>query len=234
MMFKDEIIETGCGPAVLKRSNRRTLAISVFPDGSLELAAPLHAAKSTIETKIQKRRKWIEAQRRMFRELRAVRPAHRYVNGSTHRYLGRQYRLKISQGQPSRVSLKGGYFEVVCGENTEPEVKRLMNAWLRQRAEEQLAKRLEKWKTWCHRHGLPEPSARLRSMAKRWGSAQRNGRIYFNPDLIKAPSICVDYVIIHEVCHLKHPRHDRNFFRLLAQLAPGWPTIKKRLEQTET
>lgn len=233
MTFKDEIIETGCGPAVLKRSVRRTLAISVLPDGFLELAAPAHAARQAIEAKIQKRRKWIETQRRMFRELRAVRPDHRYVNGATHRYLGRQYRLKLREGKPPKVSLKGGYFEVVCGEMSEQEVKRLMNVWVRQRAQEQLAKRLEKWKDWCQRHGLPAPSACLRTMAKRWGSAQSNGRIYFNPDLIKTPSICVDYVIIHEVCHLKHPRHDRNFFRLLAQLAPGWPTIKKRLEQAE-
>jgi predicted metal-dependent hydrolase len=67
-------------------------------------------------------------------------------------------------------------------------------------------------------------------MPKRWGSAHPDGRVYLNPDLVKAPPLCIDYVIAHEVCHLKHPQHDRAFFHLLDQVCPDWRRIKTRLE----
>jgi predicted metal-dependent hydrolase len=70
-------------------------------------------------------------------------------------------------------------------------------------------------------------------MPKRWGSAHRDGRIYLNPDLAKAPSACIDYVIAHEVCHLKYPTHDTRFYRVLCDLVPDWAGIKARLEQVE-
>lgn len=60
-------------------------------------------------------------------------------------------------------------------------------------------------------------------------SSHQDGRIYLNPDLVKAPSICIDYVIAHEVCHLRHPHHDKLFFRLLDQTFPGWKSVKERL-----
>lgn len=70
-------------------------------------------------------------------------------------------------------------------------------------------------------------------MSKRWGSAQRNGKILLNPDLIRTPGPCVEYVIIHELCHLRHPHHGREFYKLLGQLCPDWRRIKERLEQAE-
>jgi predicted metal-dependent hydrolase len=70
-------------------------------------------------------------------------------------------------------------------------------------------------------------------MHKRWGSAAPDGTIYLNPDLIQAPSACVDYVIAHEICHLKHPDHGRYFWSLLQQLVPNWQILKARLEKGE-
>ena len=70
-------------------------------------------------------------------------------------------------------------------------------------------------------------------MPKRWGSSHRDGRIYLNPELVNAPAICIDYVIAHEICHLKHPQHDRAFFKLLDQIVPNWQPIKARLEQLQ-
>jgi len=70
-------------------------------------------------------------------------------------------------------------------------------------------------------------------MPKRWGSAGKSGKIALNPELIRAPSICIDYVIAHEVCHLKHRKHDRPFFALFSRLYPDWRMVKARLERLE-
>jgi predicted metal-dependent hydrolase len=221
---------TPAGPALLRRTDRTTLAISVLPDGMLELVAPHDARESEIVAKVRKRLRWIVRQRTAFSDMNRGREPLRYESGATHRYLGRQYRLKVQRGQPGSVRLVGGYFHVTTPTGLSLEVKTALDAWLRVKAVEQFTNRLAEWGPWCAARKLPLPRVRLLRMPKRWGSAHRDGRIYLNPELVLAPSICVDYVIAHEVCHLKHPHHDRSFFRLLDQVCPNWRQIKKRLE----
>lgn len=229
-MSEMEIIQTGSGSATLKRTGRRTLAISVLPNGELELVAPLEVGVETILGRVAKRAGWIAKQRRAFREMNATRPQARYVTGATHRYLGRQYRLKVGEGEARAVTLRGGYLWVVVREAEDEEVKAALEGWFRQRASEQFAKRLQGWVEWCRNRRLPEPRLRMRRMAKRWGSAKTDGTITMNPELIHAPSACIDYVITHEICHLKHPDHGPKFRALLQQLCPDWQRLKERLE----
>jgi len=118
-------------------------------------------------------------------------------------------------------------------EISDPAVKKALTAWFRRLAAEQFKKRISSWGDWCRQRKLPVPQFRLRTMPKRWGSALPNGTIYLNPELIHAPSACVDYVITHEICHLKYPDHGRQFWSLLRQLMPDWQTLKARLERAE-
>lgn len=232
-MSEGEVLDTAVGPARLRRSNRKTLAISVHPDGTVELTAPQRAEVGAILAKVAKRAAWIRRQQRAFTIMNAKRAPLRYSGGATHRYLGRQYRLKVTKGKPPGVKLSGGYFWVTVEDRSEAEVEKLVTSWLRERASEQFARRLEKWRTWCQHHRLPSPRLVLRTMPKRWGSAQKNGRIALNPTLVRAPSACIDYVIAHEICHLKHPDHGPDFLRQLGKLLPDWPNRKRRLEQAE-
>ncbi len=229
-MSEGVTLQTPAGPARLRRTGRTTLAISVLPDGVLDLVPPVNASESDIVAKVRKRLRWIVRQRTAFSDMHRSREPLRYVSRATHRYLGRQYRLKVKRGQPASVRLIGGYFHVTTPTGQSQEVKTALDVWLREKALEQFANRLKRWEPWCAARKLPSPQVRLLRMPKRWGSAHRNGRIYLNPDLVLAPSICVDYVIAHEVCHLKHPHHDHPFFRLLTQVCPNWRQIKARLE----
>lgn len=232
-MSEIELVDTVAGPCRLRRSNRRTLAISVLPDGQVELVAPRAAEHDAIAVKVSKRLRWIEVQRRRFAEMNRSRTPLRYESGATHRYLGRQYRLKVVTGEDVGVLLKGPFFHVTCRTGAPGEVAELLNNWLRTRARVLFEARLAKWDHWCADRGLPEPRLRLLRMPKRWGSAHRDGRIYLNPELVKAPSACIDYVIAHEVCHLKHPSHDTRFYRALGELVQDWAKLKARLEQLE-
>lgn len=225
------LIETAAGEALLLRSDRATLAISVRPDGVLELKAPTTARIQSIQEKVKKRLKWIVRQRLQFREMQRDKLPLRYESGATHTYLGRQYRLKISVGPNSKVRLQGAYIHITSPTKQPAQVKALLDGWLRERALAQFTARLEKWKSWCEARKLPTPTVRLLRMPKRWGSSHRNGQILLNPELVRAPAICVDYVIVHEVCHLKHPQHDRAFFRLLSEVFPNWQKVKARLER---
>lgn len=230
-MFKLETIESLAGPCVLRRSDRRTLAINVLPDGTIDLVAPHESRSEDIAAKVGKRLRWIARQRRVFAEMNHSRTPVSYVSGATHRYLGRQYRLKVRRAEPGDVKLVGGYFQVAAKSSGATDVETLLKTWYRKKALERFSARVGQWEKWCSERKLPLPRMSLRRMSKRWGSSHRNGQIYLNTELIKAPSICIDYVITHEICHLKHPQHDRAFFRLLDELCPNWRAIKARLEQ---
>lgn len=226
-------IETVAGPALLFRSDRSTLALSVRPDGTLELKAPRGASAASIQAKVKARLRWIVRQRVHFREMQRDRVPLRYESGATHTYLGRQYRLKVIEAAKPSVRLRGAYIHIATPSKSPERVRALLVEWLREKAKSQFKVRVEKWTPWCEARNLPTPTARLLRMRKRWGSSHRDGRILLNPELINAPAICVDYVIAHEICHLKHPHHGRAFFRLLAEVFPGWPKVKARLEASQ-
>jgi predicted metal-dependent hydrolase len=229
-MFNFETIILPAGPCVLRRSERRTLAISVLPDGTIDLVAPHGSRPEDIAAKVGKRLRWIVRQRWAFAEMNRNRAPLCYASGATHRYLGRQYRLKVRRAEPVGVKLVGAYVQVAAKTGAPAEVETLLNTWFREKAFEQFSARLAKWEKWCRERKLPPARLRLLRMPKRWGSSHRDGRIYLNPELVKTPSICIDYVIAHEVCHLKHPRHNRAFFHLLDQFCPNWRATKTRLE----
>ena len=232
-MSEAVFIDTLAGRAKLKRTNRKTMAISVLPDGSLELVVPLNADDAEIRRRVEKRNLWITKQRRRFSEWEAEKIPRRYVTGATHRYLGRQYRLRIQIGAVSGVVLRGGFLDITTKSRGETEVKRILEEWYRARADMQFQKRLERWAEWCSHRGLPAPKLQVRVMAKRWGSARPNGTILLNPELVRAPSTCIDYVLAHEVCHLKYPNHGPRFRNLLQSLCPDHARLKARLEQMD-
>jgi predicted metal-dependent hydrolase len=232
-MSETETITTSVGQCSLRRSDRRTLEISVLPNGDVELVAPRHASVESILVKVRKRALWIGKQVRAFQEMNVSRSKLRYCGGATYRYLGRQYRLKVTNSHSVSVKLIGGYFHIATRTGAEDEIERLLSVWFRERAQEQFSKRLDGWREWCSEQKLSEPTLHLRSMPKRWGSTQKNGRIYLNPDVVRTPSICIDYVVTHEVCHLKHGEHNGAFYQLLDRLFPRWREIKHRLETSE-
>lgn len=232
-MYSGETIETAAGQCRVLRTDRRTLAITVLPDGRIELAASHDAETEAIRGKVARRLRWIVAQQRHFSEMNGHRQALRYVSGATHRYLGGQYRLKVLTGSDTGVRLTGRHLRVTVRHRQPEEVSALLETWYRRRAAAQFKVRLERWTSWCRERKLPLPRLRLLRMPRRWGSAHRNGLICLNPDLVKAPRVCIDYVITHEICHLRHPLHDHGFFRLLEQLQPDWRSVKARLELAE-
>lgn len=218
----------------LSRRDRKTLAITVHPDLGVEVIAPQDATEAAIIARVQARARWILRHRRLFMSWMPKPSPRRYRSGETHRYLGKQYRLKVVSDTVTKVCLKGGFIEVhLPSGNQETEAKKLLHAWYRQRAEARFRQEMSTALKHMRVHALLEPKLRLLRMAKRWGSCTANGDILLNPELIKAPGLCIEYVIVHELCHLKHPNHSAAFFRMLDAILPDWQSRKQRLEQTE-
>lgn len=211
---------------------RATLAIDVHPDLSVSVRAPEGTSLQDIEKRVKKRARWIAEQQRFFEQYLPRPPERTYVSGETHFYLGKQYRLKVIQSTNSfeGVLLKRGYLQMYLQEASNTARKRtLLDKWYRRRAKKYFQKRLDWWQKQLGA-SLPGPPMLLRAMPYRWGSYTQSGNILFNPELIKAPAACIDYVVAHELCHMVHPNHSIEFYQLLASLVPDWKTRKDRLE----
>jgi predicted metal-dependent hydrolase len=210
---------------------RKTLAIEVHPDSSVHIKAPHNVALESIRDKVSKRAAWITKQQKQFAQYAPSLPAQEYVSGEGYRYLGRQYRLKVLKGTSEYVRLWQGKIEV---STQDPEdckrVSKLVNHWCREQSQRVFQERYKICIKQASQHHIQHESGfELRSMPKRWGSCTKEGKILLNPLLISAPKDCIDYVIIHELCHTLQHNHSKHFFMLLNTLMPNWQTRKQYL-----
>ena len=210
-------------------SNRKTLGISVMPDGDVVVKAPIDAATEQIEVRLYKRAAWILKQLEYFRSFGKSRPKKRFVSGESHYYLGRQYILRVEEGSPNSARYKGRCFEVVCTPLSKAE--ELMKAWYRERAKVKFAEIAEPIISRFELLGYSPSSLYIQEMYNRWGSCTPKGKIILNTELIKAPVPCIEYVITHELCHLAHPDHTKSFFDMLTREMPDWQRWKDKLEK---
>ncbi len=215
----------------VERSNRKTLAIEVHPDSSVHIIAPEQSSLTDIERKVVKRANWITKQQVYFEQFLPRTPEREYVSGETHYYLGKSYILRINVGSVNEVKLKAGQLQVNCKERYTPEkVKKLLVHWYYKHAEKKFHKLAKEAFSKFKEYDFEEPQLEIRRMAKRWGSCNTVDKITINPELIKAPSKCIEYVLVHEMCHFVVPNHNKAFYQTLSSIMPNWKRWKNILE----
>ncbi len=213
-------------------SERKRLSITVYPDLKIVAKTPAGYELEVVQQRLVKRASWIARQLDFFEQFQSFPMERKFVSGETHYYLGRQYRLRTRRGDTPRVRLLGRFFEMQLPDpNKREKAKALMLDWYSEHARDLLTRRLAYYLQAFVRMGVTEPQVRYRRIKKRWGSCSGNGNIMLNTELVKAPIHCIDYVIIHELCHLICPQHDRKFYQLLGRILPDWEKRKQRLEK---
>ncbi|QDZ08216.1 M48 family metallopeptidase [Sphingomonas panacisoli] len=218
-------------PYTVSYSGRRTLGISVQPSGALTVAAPRGTSLAVIEERLKRRGAWILKSIRDFDRFRPRTPERHYVAGESHRYLGRQYRLLVSPNAARGVVLTRDHIEVggISTDETSRIRNRLIN-WYQREARRIMEVRFDA--CWAkHGSGL-RPRLIVRPMEKRWGSLSASGRsLILNRRLVEADVDAIDFVIVHELCHLTYHHHGPAFEALLGARMPDWRDRKARLER---
>ena len=213
----------------LEFSKRKSLGISVTAELLVLVKAPVDTTLEKVKEKVKKKAPWILKQQSFFLSFHPKTTARRFVGGETHLYLGRQYRLKILESKTESVKIKGQFIEVETLKKVR--VKQLVNEWYLKNAKikfHSIAQPLiDKFK----KHKVEPSSIVLREMPTRWGSCTPKGKIILNPELIKAPKGCIEYVIIHELCHLIHHDHTQKFIDLQTKEMLDWEKWKSKLEK---
>lgn len=223
---------------VLRKSfaegKKRKITIKVNPNCETVITAPIDAECAEIHEAVMKRAKWIVDALQEFHTQQEYVQSKHYVSGEMQFYLGRRYVLKVVEDSEhaSSVKMTRGKLLVTLtmfNENKADLVKALVKKWYAVRAQQVFHQRLSELlpqATWVK--GIP--SFRIMSMQKQWGSCSAKGNLMLNPHLIKTPKECIDYVILHELCHIAEHNHSERFWRLLTQVMPNWKEVKSKLD----
>ncbi len=233
LVFGSTVIEY-----TLRRSRRRrkTVEIAVDPVDGVLVAAPAFATNAEVESIVRRRAPWIVRRLAAVENGDGAAPRREWVTGETVLYLGRQYRLRFVDGDgliPSAVRLTGRWLEVRLAEPgketaEKQHVIQAVEQWYRKRAESKLRQRVD---LYAPRLGVRPKEVLVRSQTKRWASCSPDGTLRFNWRIVMAPLSLVDYVVVHELCHLRYPSHDKRFWLLLATVIPDCEERRNALRQ---
>lgn len=201
----------------------RNLHLGVYPpDGRIRVAAPLAVSDAAVRVAVIGRLRWIKRQRATFQR-QAREPERDMVSGESHYLRGRRYRLQVVEaGGASTVETRGHGTLVLHARpgSTKEDRMRVLERWHRDRLRSLVEKLIGKWEPLL---GVKVGEWGIKKMKTKWGSCnQKARRIWLNLELVKKPPACLEYVVVHELLHLRVRQHDERFLRLMDAHLPNW------------
>jgi len=209
----------------LVRSNRKSIGITIERDAQVVVNAPIDLDKQTIEKHIHKKRFWIWEKLAIKKDSLENIVQKQFVTGESFSYLGRNYRLKIVNDN-SELKLKNGWF--VLGEKKQKKAKEIFKAWYSEHLKTKIDERL---KIICEKANIKRPDFRIMELGFRWGSCTKEGVLNFNYKIAMAPIGIIDYIIVHELVHLKIHIHNEKFWKEVSRMMPNYLEKKEWLRK---
>jgi predicted metal-dependent hydrolase len=215
---------------ILKRIKH--LHLGVYPpDGHVRVAAPIAMKSEAVRLAVISRLGWIRRHRREF-EVQARQSQREMVTGESHYVWGRQHRLRVLEGRhrPGVRESRGGILELrVKPGTTAAQRERQLHGWYRLELRRVLPTLFAKWEP---KAGVSVREWGIKRMKTKWGSCNpRARRIWLNLELAKKPERCLEYLLVHELLHLTHRRHDPRFLAALNDLLPDWRSRREELNR---
>lgn len=199
----------------LIRSNRRTVALILERDGSLTVRAPKRAAMRDIQNFVHEKADWIERSREKLKAIVTV-PKKEFADGETFLFLGKDYELRFVPSQRQTLQFDGGF---TLKASARPRGEAVFTQWYRSQALTIFTERVTDYATL---HGFSPKQVKVNSAKTRWGSCSTNGTINFSWRLVMAPLDVIDYVVIHELVHLRVKDHSQRFWQAVERLCPEY------------
>jgi len=212
-------------PFRLIRSQRRSMALIIQPDGSLLVRAPLQATDQQVLNLVHQKEEWIRVtQEKVRRTVPKVAPR-RFAEGETFLFKGNGYRLKLVNHARPTLSL-GTCFQL--DRAALPRAKEIFTRWYRQQARQVIEGRVS---LLAAGNGFHYEKIRISSARTRWGSCSAKGTLSFTWRLVMAPLPVIDYVVMHELVHLHEHNHSKSFWAKVAKLMPGYKQQMRWLKE---
>ncbi|MCK5129834.1 MAG: M48 family metallopeptidase [Clostridiales bacterium] len=210
----------------LVRSNRKTISLQIDESAKLIVRAPYHISKNIINKFIDEKSAWIDKKQNLMKQHNEHNNIE-YEDGKIFLFLGKKYQLRINDTIKSIMIYEDNIeFPFKYIENA----KKQMVIWYKRKAKEIIIPRAEEH---VKNLNLNHNKIGINSAQKRWGSCNANGNINFSYRLIMAPIDVIDYVIIHELMHLKELNHSSQFWKLVESILPDYKIRRKWLKNND-
>ena len=201
----------------LSKSDRKTASIYIERDGSISVLAPAKWGQDQIEEVLERKRPWIYRGLAEWEDLNATRVTREFISGEGFLYLGRTYRLRIVENQKYPLVLKEGYF-YLRSEAAEKSFE-TFKEFYRAKGQKKLQERIEYYKT---RMGVKPGEVRIIELQNRWASCSENRNLNFHWKCLMAPMNVIDYIIVHELAHIRHKNHTDAFWGEIDKVMPDY------------
>ena len=199
----------------------------MYPDGRVQVRAPMRMARREIDEFIDSRRAWLARQLTQIRQ--TATPPLRYEQGEQHLVFGRRVPLILEQGPRPRVMLTRSGLRVRSPSLAAQEIQTRLENWYRAQGYVTFNELIDRHFPFFAERGHQRPTLTIRKMKTRWGSLSARGGMSLNLELVKAPVPLIEYVVIHELCHLEHANHGKGFQQLMTRLLPDWRRHRRDL-----
>lgn len=214
----------------VRRSARRkkTVAVTVEPAGSVLVVAPERVSIRRLDAIVTRKAEWIAWRIRRARDYAPLPSPREFVSGESVLYLGRHYRLKVDRHARGEAKLRGGWLHVSAASNGQQavQVRAALVSWFRRHAAERFPQRVEVWRS---KVGVPMPRVIVANQQKRWGSCDQRGVIRLNWRIMQVPMRLIDYVVVHELVHLRHRGHGRDYWQAVGRVMPDYERRREEL-----
>lgn len=207
------------------------MAIMIRRDGSVELRVPYNTSDNALTAFIRSKAGWIMKHSERISQSHSQQVKY-YTDGEHHQYLGKNIPLIIKQTGRNRISFNGDAILIESSNQWNPENgKQLLNGLFRKMAMDVFSERLGTLLQKYSAYNFKPTGLKVRNSVSRWGSCSANGSITISTNLLKKRVELIDYVILHELCHLRHRNHGPGFYDLLEELCPDYRSLKNELKQ---
>lgn len=203
-------------------SNRKTLAIEVETNGEVNVVAPIGTSEEEIIKRVKSKAAWIVQKRYEVRNINVNKINREPVNGESYLYLGRNYTMQLildKQIKDINVRLFRGKFVVTTYTKDEDKIKVALEKWYREKA---LQKINERVKYYIHFFNKQPKSIKVKEQKKRWASCTSKDELLFNWRCAMAPAYIIDYIVVHEMCHMYYKDHSKEFWNMVSEVMPDY------------
>jgi predicted metal-dependent hydrolase len=208
-------------------SNRSSMRIAITPPDEIKVTAPKGVSETVIINCVKEKAPWILKKLYMVKSM-DIKPKHEFNSGETFLYLGKEVELKVEIGVVEKVYLNGDRLEVTTKEFDKDVIRNMLELWYRQRTLEKVLEKIKYYNKYFHESPR---NIKVKEQKRRWASCTYYNDILVNWRCSMAKEEVIDYIVVHEMCHMVHKNHSREFWNLVASILPSYKIQKQWLKE---
>jgi predicted metal-dependent hydrolase len=213
-------------------SGRRSIAISVGPDSGVTVRAPYRTSIRTIENLVESKSYWIKKHLENYKSSVRIAGNKAFQDGAIILFQGKEHRIRIIESCKYFIKLTGDFIEIGLKDIADRELARpMIEKWYRITSEGIFREKFEELLLRYKDYNFKPYEFVVKALKRRWGSCSSKGKITISSELVKLDAIYLEYVILHELCHLRYHNHGKEFYKLLSEVFPDWKKRRSELKR---